>query len=135
MPTLDLKTEPDPILVKQLTDMREKFGDHVLEVFESRLLAKDYIKAHSLPYEPYGLRRDNQSWWMIRPEERIRYNQHSATQRSAPRSDKPSAKSVCLGIYTPGMGRDEFVEAATAQGVKPVTARTMYSDIKAGRVK
>lgn len=59
----------------------------------------------------------------------------SDTASRTPRSGGPSAKSICLSIYSEGISKEEFLIEAGAAGVKESTARTMYSDIKAGRIK
>src|SRR5690606_37082580 len=56
-------------------------------------------------------------------------------RRPVSRSGAPTAKSICLAAWEEGIERDAFVAAVMAQGVKESTARTMYSDIKNGRIK
>lgn len=103
--------------------------------FNTRQEALAYIAANGLHAEPVGLRSDGKDRYEIRDVAAPVQRSAAGTPRIAAKSGAPTAKSICLSLYVPGQERDAFVKLAVAAGVKEVTARTMFSDIKAGRIR
>ena len=137
MDVLDPATVSDE-LARSVRALSEQHGKIALLTFPMRRDAQEYLKSeNNTTWEPYGLRsRAGVEWYMLRPASQTEKRAPSATQPAkAARTGAPTAKSLCLSVYVEGMQRDDFVAAATALGVKEVTAKTMFSDIRAGRIK
>jgi hypothetical protein len=127
----------------QMRKLQAAHGNKVLRKFPTTRDAKAYMESEGITdWVAYGLRSKGFEWFQIRPKDDegkvgpVRLAHKGPNRQQAPRTPgAPTAKSLCLSVWTPGMERDAFVAAAVALGVKEVTAKTMYSDIKAGRIK
>lgn len=142
MPTEIKFEEVSDKFAEQLRQLQAAHGNRALLKFPTRRDALNYMESAGIKgWGPYGLRRNGIEWFQIRPDEAasvapVREGAAKpAVQRSARVAGAPTAKQLCLEIWKPGMEREAFVTAAIAAGVKDSTAKTMYSDIKAGRIK
>lgn len=122
-------------LAQQIEPMRQQHGDIVLEQFPTAAAALARIKSQGFStWEYYGLRSNGVEWFQIRPLP-PKPDRPAPAPRKSVAGGRVTATTHCLSVYRPGIDRDAFVAAATALGVKDSTARTMYSDIKSGRIK
>lgn len=119
-----------PKLVQTYTE-----ADGTKPSFPHRHEAVAYIRAHKLHAEPYGLRANGKDRYEILELPKAAPRTVADAAPRAKEAGAPTAKSICLSLYTDGISRDDFVALVTHLGVKEATARTMYSDIKAGRIK
>lgn len=133
MTPLDLNTV-SPALAEQVEALRAAHGDVALLTFPTVDDVRNYLRdarPDLQDWQPTGFSRDGVSWYMLRPQD--------ASVRTTPPRSVPgrqgTAKELCLSVYVEGIERNAFVAAAVALGVKESTAKTMYSDIKSGRIR
>lgn len=141
MPTINIDNATSTF-ADELRKLHAKYGDHVMQTFAASSRAWSYIRHHALEgwVSVMCTASDGREWCMIRPAAvaptlPVAAPAAATPRTAAPRASKgPTAKSLCLSVYVQGIERDAFVAAAVALGVKDVTAKTMFSDIKAGRI-
>lgn len=85
----------------------------------------------------FGARQYGVSRYQLRKydEETLRVTRPLKSAKQACDSRKTSAKAICVKLYRKHADdRAAFLAAAAARAIKPLTANTLWNDIKAGRV-
>lgn len=128
---LDLSSVSE-LHARQTEALVAKHGEQAQLAFPTPSAATAAVAALGLKgWTGYGLRRNNVSWYQLRPDNPEGVKRPGGHHKP---EGAPTAKSICLSLWTESITRDAFVAAAAAQGVKEITAKTLYSDIKSGRI-
>jgi hypothetical protein len=142
--TAEVRIDPNTV-EKSLSDLLRHYAQGIGDLAYLKLAnpsaANAYIKRVGLTnvVVAYGLKSGDEEWYMLRAPNAGPVGAKPAAARAPVRraqAGAPSAKALCLEIWNGGtQEREAFVAAAVAVGVKEVTAKTMFSDIRAGRIK